>query len=247
MFRNPIVLEGMKLAQNQGLLFVVAFLLSLNPTVVLADDTHPIKGGIQENTTLTPTNQYVPAYGAPKMVGTPMVPKHAPPPPKTPKPPQKPLKGAAIKEVPRPTPKPPAPAPVTAPLKEGVLPAQFLGRWQVMGSRSKVEAQPQFQQGIDGIFSATTTNVWNIQGSPEQGYILSTDSGVSTGLMVQSNGEQAILRYQHPIKNTVAQEALVMQLNPGGVQFDGLERITILKQGEPPRAKVTYKLIGHRQ
>jgi hypothetical protein len=240
------------LARNKGLLFLVfaSLSLSMTATVALADDIH--RGGIQENTTL-PTQQYVPTYGAPKMVG-PMIPKRATPPPKVQKPPVKPLQANIVREQPRPLPQPkpqPQPKPIQPvaqiPLKEGVLPAQFLGKWQVMGSRTKIEAQPQFQQGIENIFSATTTNTWNIQGSPEQGYILSTDSGVSTAIMVQANGEQAILRYQHPIKNTVAQEALVMQLVPGGAQFDGLERITIVKQGEPPRAKVTYKLIGHRQ
>ena len=233
------------MSRNKGLLFLSFISLSLSQTAAWADDIH--RGGIEE-TNIMPTEQYVPAYGAPKMVG-PMVPHHALPPPKVPKPPAKPpLKGTAVKEAPKPPAKPPAqPKTAPLPLKEGVLPAQFLGRWQVMGSRTKVEAQPQFQSGLDSIFSMSTSNVWNIQGSPEQGYMLSTDSGVSTALMVQSNGEQAILRYQHPVKNTVAQEALVMQLVPGGAQFDGLERITIVKQGEPPRAKVTYKLMGHRQ
>ncbi|MBX9686461.1 MAG: hypothetical protein K2X27_07135 [Candidatus Obscuribacterales bacterium] len=129
---------------------------------------------------------------------------------------------------------------------QGVLPPQFLGRWRVMGQRSAVEALPQYQAGMDGIFSMQTQNIWTIQGNPQQGYNLSTDTGVQTGLMVESSGNTAILRYQHPIKNTMAQEALVMQLLPGGAQFDGLERISIVgKQGEK-RAMVTYKLHGTR-
>lgn len=233
------------MAKISGLLLLITVPFSINLAPVEADDVY--KGGIEENATMS-SPHYVPSYGLPKMVGPAM---HRPPPPKTEKPVTKPpLKGNATREQPKPpvVKKPmPLPPPAPAKLKEGVLPAQFLGRWQVMGARSKVEAQPQFQAGIDNIFSMSTSNVWNIQGSPEQGYMLSTDSGVSTALMVQSNGQQAILRYQHPIKNTVAQEALVMQLGPGGAQFDGLERITIIKQGEPPRAKVTYNLTGRRQ
>jgi hypothetical protein len=37
-----------------------------------------------------------------------------------------------------------------------------------------------------------------------------------------------------------------MQLQQGGAQFDGLERISIVKQGEGVRAKVEYNLVGHR-
>lgn len=140
----------------------------------------------------------------------------------------------------------PLQAQVAAP---GVLPNEFLGVWQVLGSRQNVEAQPQYQQGIDGIFSATTSNTWQIQGNPQQGYVLATDTGVSTQLVVDKvQGNTAFLRYQHQIKNTVAQEAIVMMLDGGGATFSGLERISIVKQGEPqPRAKVTYKLMGRRQ
>lgn len=209
----------------------------------------PIKGSVQQ-TDVVSQPAYVPEYQAPQMVPTsrPVRPMPPPKPDKTPKPkPQKPVKiNSSIQTS--------APSPVRTPTMttqapvQGVLPPQFLGRWQVLGSRGNVEAQPQYQSGIDNIFSMTTSNTWNIQGSPEQGYILNTDTGVSTPLMVESQGNTAILRYQHPIKNTVAQEALVMQLGPGGAQFEGLERISIVKQGEPgPRAKVTYKLVGHRQ
>ncbi|HMP51824.1 MAG TPA: hypothetical protein PKD05_09740, partial [Candidatus Melainabacteria bacterium] len=60
-------------------------------------------------------------------------------------------------------------------------------------------------------------------------------------------GNTAFIRYGHPIKNTMAQEAIVMELSPDGKRFKGLERITIVKQGEPPRAKVTYQLVGQRR
>lgn len=213
-----------------------------------------LKGGVQK-TDVIPQPTYVPDYGAPQMVGPaptvrpPVKPAVKPPKPK-----------ATIPQQPRVDTRPKTPVlntgintgaqrPMTMQQPvQGVLPPQFLGRWQVLGSRSAVEAQPQYQSGIDNIFSMTTSNSWTIQGSPEQGYVLNTDTGVSTPLMVESQGNTAILRYQHPIKNTMAQEALVMQLGPGGAQFDGLERISIVKQGEPqPRAKVTYKLVGHRQ
>ncbi len=130
---------------------------------------------------------------------------------------------------------------------KGYLPPQFLGVWQVNGSRNAIEAQPQFQAGVSNIFSATTSNTWRIQGNKSKGYILSTDTGVQTQLTVESRDDTAILRYQHPINKTIAQEALVMKLLPGGAQFDGLESISIVKPNEPPRAKVTYKLIGRRQ
>ncbi|MBX9687119.1 MAG: hypothetical protein K2X27_10480 [Candidatus Obscuribacterales bacterium] len=226
------------------LLIVLAF-----PAASIAQDktAKPFELGVEQRNYMTPAPE-VQQYGRPQMVG---VPKYAAPPKpvKAPKPPK--LNAGIQTQAVKPALKAAVQRPVQqvqVPVQENVLPPQFLGRWQVLGSRSNVEAQPQYQQGIDSIFSATTANTWNIQGSPEQGYVLNTDSGVSTPLMVQTKGNTAILRYQHPIKNTMAQEALVMQLQPGGAQFDGLERISIVKQGEPqPRAKVTYKLIGHRQ
>ncbi|MGH9554162.1 MAG: hypothetical protein ACRD3W_32590, partial [Terriglobales bacterium] len=61
-------------------------------------------------------------------------------------------------------------------------------------------------------------------------------------------GGTAFIRYQHPISKTMAQEAIVMSLVPGGIQFNGLERISIVKEGmAQPRAKVTYQLMGSRQ
>lgn len=231
--------------KNKGILLVLS--LSLLPTAAFAQDK-PFQVGIEHNERLqqpqeTPSYAAYPAYGQ-------MSPTPAPPPPPPKKIPKmntgiqqtqsRPIQGGVQQ---RPLP----PMQVQQPV-QGYLPPQFLGVWQVMGSRSGVEAQPQYQAGMDSIFASTTSNTWRIQGSQQQGYVLATDTGVQTALMVETQGNTAILRYQHPIKNTMAQEALVMQLLPGGAQFDGLERISIVKQGEPqPRAKVTYKLIGRRQ
>jgi hypothetical protein len=133
--------------------------------------------------------------------------------------------------------------------KPGVLPPAFLGAWQVAGLRSNVEAQPAFQQGIGGIFQVQNAQIWNIQGNPGSGYVLQSDTGVQTQLYIDKvAGNTAFIRYQHPIKNTMAQEAIVMQLSADGRGFSGLERISIVKQGEPqPRAKVTYQLTGRRR
>lgn len=129
----------------------------------------------------------------------------------------------------------------------GYLPPEFLGVWHVNGSRTKVEAS-QNQEGFSRVFAVTTTNTWRIVGNRDRGYVLSTDSGVQTALVVETKGNSAILQYQHPINKTMAQEAVVISLGPGGAQFQGLESITIVKQGElSPRAKVTYKLIGTRK
>ncbi len=133
--------------------------------------------------------------------------------------------------------------------KPGVLPPAFLGAWQVMGLRSAVEAQPAYQAGIGNIFTGQNAQIWNIQGNPGSGYVLSSDTGAQTQLYIDKvAGNTAFIRYQHPIRNTMAQEAIVMQLSADGRAFQGLERISIVKQGEPqPRAKVTYQLTGRRK
>lgn len=142
------------------------------------------------------------------------------------------------------------PAPKMVPVPQvaarDVLPPQFLGRWQVQGGRDTVAALPQYQEAVGNIFAQSTQNTWNITGSPETGYMLSTDTGVATALTVHMDSQDtAILRYQHPIKNTYAQEAVVLKLLPGGAQFQGLENVSIVKPGEPqPRAKVKYRLTG---
>lgn len=132
--------------------------------------------------------------------------------------------------------------------KQAVLPKGFMGAWRVMGNRTTVDAQPQYQGGIGQIFQQRTQNIWNIGGNAGN-YTLSTDQGVTTQLYVQKVvGNQAFIRYQHPISKTMAQEAIVLQLGDGGMTFEGLERISIVKEGEPqPRAKVTYQLVGQRQ
>jgi len=132
------------------------------------------------------------------------------------------------------------------------LPQGFLGQWQVNGSRTKVEAPPSFQQQAEGAFAGQTANTWTISGNPQSGYSIGSDTGVNFQLWVDkvANGV-AFVRYQHPVKNTVAQEAIVMQLGNGGATFSGLERISIVKNvpGQPPetRCKVQYQLNGQRR
>ncbi|HNB18557.1 MAG TPA: hypothetical protein PLC15_24440 [Candidatus Obscuribacter sp.] len=141
---------------------------------------------------------------------------------------------------------PPRRPPIQLQAQRVVLPASFLGSWNVTGQRTKVEALPEFQAGAEAVFAPNTNNVWNIGGDPNSGYRMSNDQGVSTQLVVDKvEGNTAFIRYQHPIKNTVAGEAIVMSLVPGGAQFNGLERVSISKQGEV-RAKVTYQLVGRR-
>lgn len=154
--------------------------------------------------------------------------------------PRRPMNGNVQNDAPR---RPPIQAQVQ---QRVVLPASFLGSWRVQGQRMKVEAKPEFQAGAEAAFSVQTTNVWNIGGDPNSGYSMSNDAGVSTQLVVDKvEGNTAFIRYQHPINNTVAGEAIVMSLVPGGVRFNGLERVSISKQGDL-RAKVTYQLVGQR-
>lgn len=207
--------------------------LAFLPLAVYAEDKQPMQGIIEHHEPITPSIGPIPDYPKPLFVPV----SREPPPavirkadPKKDK--TKSVKGnVSTQQVPA----------------KGYLPPRFLGVWQVSGSRSAIEAQPEFRSGISNIFAATTSNTWRIQGSQKQGYILSTDTGVQTRLTVEAHGDTAILRYQHPINQTIAQEALVMELLPGGAQFDGMERISIVKPNEPPRAKVTYKLIGRRR
>ncbi len=218
----------------------------LSSPLAFAQEFHKLHA---EHENIIPNPGVTPEYSKPTMVGPihpklDVVPKPKPKPKPKPEPPKlikTGISGTGLKPPMRQQPV------AEAPIVKGVLPDQFLGRWQVLGSRSKVVAQPQFQAGIDGIFSGSTSNTWNIQGNAVQGYTLTTDTGVSTALTVQTQGNTAVLRYQHPINKTMAQEALVMELVPGGAQFDGLERISIVKPGEQqPRAQVTYKLVGQR-
>jgi len=138
------------------------------------------------------------------------------------------------------------------PMQTGVtavaLPPAFLGVWNVQGTRTKVEAQPEFQQGAEQAFSTSNQQIWTIQGN-QGNYTLGSNTGIQTSIYVDKvSGSTAFIRYQHPIKNTMAQEAIVMSLTGGGAQFNGLERISIVKEGvSQPRAKVTYQLVGSRQ
>jgi hypothetical protein len=129
----------------------------------------------------------------------------------------------------------------------GVLPSQFMGNWLVLGARQNIQARPEYQNGIENIFTSNNSQTWNIVGQPGS-YSMSSTSGVQSVQVGQCNQGTAFLRYQHPVGNTVAQEAIVMQLSPDGQSFQGMQRITIKKQGEPtPRAQVTYQLMGRRQ
>ncbi len=131
--------------------------------------------------------------------------------------PRQPMK-ADIREDVRPTPRmngniqqdnpPPRRPMINAGVQQRVvLPASFLGAWNVQGQRTKVEALPEFQAGAEAVFAPNTSNVWNIGGDPNSGYSMSNDQGVSTQLVVDKvEGNTAFIRYQHPIKNTVAGE-----------------------------------------
>ncbi len=139
--------------------------------------------------------------------------------------------------------------PMRGTARQVVLPNDFLGVWVVSGQRTKVEAQPEFAAGAQRAFAQSTNNTWQIRGNANSGYSLSSNTGANMPLIVDKvEGQTAFIRYQHPIGNTMAQEAVVMQLVSGNVQFNGLERVSIVKQGMPePRARVTYKLVGRRQ
>ncbi len=128
------------------------------------------------------------------------------------------------------------------------LPPPFLGAWAVQGQRSQINAKPEFQAAADQAFAGATNNTWQINGTAQSGYSMASNTGIQTQLIVDKvENNTAYMRYQHPIGNTTAQEEIVMTLLPGGMQFRGLERISIVKQGGPPRATVTYQLYGQRQ
>lgn len=202
----------------------------------------PFKLGVEEQHKLEEQGYPAyPEYPAPQMIQPRTAPVSKPPK-------QKPLRAAVQQSAP-PQQRPPIQASAQASPPPGVLPQVFLGTWQVLGQRSNVEALPQYQQGIGNIFSANNQQVWSISGNPGQGYVMSSNTGAQTQIYVDKvQGNTAFIRYQHPINKTMAQEAIVMQLSPDGRNFQGMERISIVKQGEPgPRAKVTYQLMGQRQ
>lgn len=141
--------------------------------------------------------------------------------------------------------------PMQATVQAGTLPPAFMGSWLVQGQRTKVQGKtPEFQQNAEQNIQVSTRNIWNISGNPQQGYKMSNDQGVQTPLQIrQVQGAKAIISYQHPVFNVMAQEMIIMELQNGGANFAGVERMTISKPGEqgPPRCTVTYSLSGQRQ
>jgi hypothetical protein len=229
----------MKDRQRQGFSFARAFFLVVLPLAALpsALAAEPFKLGVQEKAYIE---------SAPPMSGYAEYPAYPSAPPR-----MAPLQGRAGTAAPLQggvgTTAPPRP-PIQATVQKVALPPAFLGVWNVQGQRTKVEAQPEFQEGAQRAFAMTTSTIWEIAGDPTSGYMLASNTGVRTQLVVDKvQGGTAFIRYQHPVGNTMAQEALVLQLQPGGAQFQGLERIAIVKQNQPPRAKVTYQLLGTRQ
>ena len=215
---------------------VVALILVGLSAAVSGALAQPLQGVVSEKQMLAPTNQggsSYSSYPAPQMIQ--QQPMQAPPNAFS----SPPLHASAQQH-----------APLQAGVTKVVLPPGFMGSWLVKGQRTKVEAMtPEFQQQAEAAFQMTTSNVWNISGNPKAGYTLGSDSGINTQLWVDKvEGGAAFIRYQHPIKNTMAQEAVVMTLGNGGATFEGLERVSIVKQGVPqPRVKVQYQLFGQRQ
>lgn len=239
--------------RKQGYFLLLA--LSMSTATVWAEDgAQPFKLDASHTEVIPGQQAQVPSYGVPTYATPTMVPQpkpkklkatveHKEAPPR----PQQPLQSQ------RPMPAMQPMMPVQQP-QDNFLPPQFLGRWSVAGMQSGVEVMDWFQQKtgatpekVRANFSPNNQQTWTIQGSPQQGYVMQSDTGATTPLMVQTQSANiAIIKYQHQVYNSVANEAIVMQLGPDGVQFDGLESITIQKPGEQPRFKVKYKLVGRR-
>jgi hypothetical protein len=205
----------------------------------------PLQGGVEQKQQIINGGASDGGYPAPRMVQPdvpimrPQIPKQAHTPP-----PRKPLTGNASESAPR---QQPPPRMIPAGIQQQVvLPQGFMGAWRVQGQRSKVEAMPEFQSGAEQAFQLNTNNTWNINGQP--GSYSMSNGEMSTPLWVDKvEGGTAFIRYQHQVGKTMAQEAIVLSLVGGGGQFNGLERISIVKEGIPtPRAKVTYQLAGAR-
>lgn len=202
-------------------------------TLLPAANADPFKLGVQDSTVLPGQGGY--DYPAPQAI--------------------QPINGGVQRQQPR---RPPMQANVQqqqqrAPIqaniqKEVALPPGYLGTWRVAGQKGAVEALPEFQAVVSGpeIFAPSTNNTWQISGQP--GNYSMGNGQINTQFYVDKVGPDgtAFIRYQHPIKNTMAQEAIVLTLAPGGMQFNGLERISIVKD-RVTRAKVTYQLMGQRQ
>jgi hypothetical protein len=220
-----------RLSGIPGCLAAVACLVSFVPALAQAE-TPSLKGGVSDQEYL-PSNSGGSSYPAPQMVA-PQTPTYQPPPPR------RQLHGGANTSSP--------PVLQSGAATQVALPPAFMGVWNVQGRRQKVEAQPEFQEGAERAFSVSNQQIWTIQGN-QGGYMLGSNTGIQTPLYVDKVvGTTAFIRYQHPVGKTMAQEAIVMTLAGGGAQFNGLERISIVKEGvSQPRAKVTYELIGSRQ
>ena len=204
--------------------FIFFLCVAAGPTVDVGY-AQPYQGGIEQKNIVSPANESGASYPEPRLI--PQASQS-----------QTPISNSTTKG-----------KPIQVGIQHDVvLPAGFIGSWMVKGRRSKVEAEPEFQSAAQGAFAPNTSNGWNITGSPGSGYQLQSDSGISTQLWVYKvQGNTAFIRYQHPIKNTMAQEVVVITLAPGGSQFTALEQVAIVKKGEPARAKVTYQLVGQRE
>jgi|688.fasta_scaffold563161_1 hypothetical protein len=217
--------------RGRNILMLAAVVAQIS-SAAMAD---PLQGGIETKQVMGGAGDY--AYPAPQMVQPPVMRPQTP----VKAPPSKPLNAQIQQSVP--VQRPPIQMQVT---RQVVLPQGFMGSWRVQGQRSKVEAMPEFQAGAEQAFSLNTNNTWNIGGQP--GSYSMSNGEMSTPLWVDKvEGGTAFIRYQHQVGKTMAQEAIVLSLIPGGAQFNGLERISIVKEGmAQPRAKVTYQLNGSR-
>jgi len=211
--------------------------LPIAPRAHAQADSPTLKGGVRDQE-YVPGNGGGSSYPAPQMIQ--QQPTYQAPPP------TKRLNGNANQQQQQQQQRP-APMLQTG-ITQVALPPEFMGVWNVQGRRTKVEAQPEFQAGAEQAFAMSNQQIWTIQGG-QGAYTLSSNTGIQTPFNVYKvQGSTAYIRYQHPVKNTMAQEAVVMSLVGGGAQFNGLERISIVKEGVPqPRAKVTYELVGTRQ
>ncbi len=224
----------------------------VSPSFAQEGEGKPFQLGVQQSVQGAPASY--PAYPVPTMIPTP--PRVAP----IQKPPKKKLQPLNVGLQQNSQPSRPLnaglqqqniqPPPMRAAVQNappGVLPQQFMGNWLVLGSRTKVDARPEYQSGVGNIFTSSNSQSWNIVGAPG-GYSMSSTTGVQSVQVGNCNTTTAFLRYAHPVGNTVAEEAIVMQISADGQSFQGMQRITIKKQGEPgPRAQVTYSLMGRRQ
>jgi hypothetical protein len=204
----------------------------------------PFKLGAETNQYIEQTPDGYPAYPTPKMV--PVAPKQSPVPPAKHNKPIK-LNVEQNQQLPPPQQPPRLQAQVQAAPPPGVLPNQFMGRWMVIGNRGRIQARPEYQNGIENIFTSSNSQTWNIAGAPGS-YSMSSDTGVSQVQVGNCTANTAFIRYEHQVGKTMAREAIVMQLSADGRTFQGIQRISIIKPGEPgPRATVQYNLIGQRQ